>query len=258
MTCTALIVQARMNSSRLLGKVMRRIRGRTIFDYVLARGRAIPSIDVVVCATVDHPDCDPIAAEAKRLGAVVFRGSEYDVLARYLAAAKTVAADTIMRVTSDCPLIDPAVCGAVLRLRARSAVDYACNNMPPSWPHGLDCEAFTFDALCRADNEAREPNERENPTRIMRTRAEWSRVSLLGPGGDWERMRLTLDTAADWSFFVGLIERLDDPDHASLSQVAAVVRDDPQLAAINAGEELHHGICRQAPTAPYTEYLPSL
>jgi spore coat polysaccharide biosynthesis protein SpsF (cytidylyltransferase family) len=247
-----------MNSSRLPGKVMRRIRGRTILDYVLSRSQAIPGIDVVVCATVDHPDCDLVAAEAKRLGAVVFRGSENDVLARYLGAAKAVAAETIMRVTSDCPLIDPAVCGAVLRLRARSGVDYACNNMPPSWPHGLDCEAFTFDALCRADREAQEPIERENLTRIMRTHPDWSRVSLLGPGGDWEQMRLTLDTTADWDFFVGLIGRLDDPDHVSLSEIAGVVRGDSRLAAINAGEELHHGVRRIAPTALYTEYLPSL
>jgi spore coat polysaccharide biosynthesis protein SpsF len=258
MTGTAVIVQARMNSSRLPGKVMRRIRGRTVLDYVITRCVAVPGVDTVVCATVDHPDCDPIAMESKRLGAVVFRGSEDDVMARYLGAAKTVAADTIMRVTSDCPLIDPAVCGAVLRLRAGSGVDYACNNMPPSWPHGLDCEAFTFDALHRADSEAREPIERENLTRIMRTRPGWSRVSLLGPGGDWEHMRLTLDTTADWDFFVGLIERLDDPDHASLPEIAAVVRANPQLAAIVAGQELHHGIRREAPTKPYTKYLPAL
>jgi spore coat polysaccharide biosynthesis protein SpsF (cytidylyltransferase family) len=255
---TALIVQARMGSTRVPGKVMLRIGGRTILDYVLTRCAKVPGVDVVVCATVDHADCDPIAAEAMRLGAVVFRGSEEDVLGRYVGAARSVDATTVMRVTSDCPLIDPGVCGAVLRLRAANNADYACNNMPPSWPHGLDCEAFIMDALVRADAAARAPAEREHLTRIMRTQPDWSRVSLLGPGGEWETMRLTLDTPADLAFFEGLIPRLDDPDNAGLTDIADVLRADRRLHDLLVGQELHHGIRREAPTVVYTEFLPAL
>ncbi len=255
---SAMIVQARMGSTRLAGKVMRRIAGRTILDYVLTRCAAIPGIDTVVCATVDGPDCDPIAEEATRLGVKVFRGSEDDVLARYLGAAEALGADIIMRVTGDCPLVDPAVCGAVLKLHAQKHTDYACNNMPPSWPHGLDCEVFTIAALRRADSEAREPIERENPTRIMRTTAGWSRVSLLGPGGDWENLRLTLDTDADWAFFNGLIPRLTDPDRTSMAEIAAVLRANPQLTELLEGQQLHHGVRREAPTVSYQDFLPAL
>ncbi len=258
MSRAAVIVQARMSSTRLPGKVMRRIGGRTILDYVLTRCAAIAGADVVVCATVDAPDCDPIAGEAARLGAIVFRGSESDVLRRYLGAAEAVGADIVLRVTSDCPLIDPAVCGAVLRLRSERGVDYACNNMPPSWPHGLDCEAFTLAALRRADAEARVPLDREHPTRIMRAGEGWSRVSLLGPGGQWGTMRLTLDTPQDLALFEALIPRLADPDRASLAEIGSVLGADPNLAAIVAGHELHHGVRRQAPTVPYTALLPSL
>jgi spore coat polysaccharide biosynthesis protein SpsF (cytidylyltransferase family) len=237
---------------------MRRISGRTVLDYVLTRCAAVPGADVVVCATVDHPDCDPIVAEAERLGAAVFRGSENDVLSRYLGAAEAVGADTIMRVTSDCPLIDPAVCGAVLRLRAARGVDYGCNNMPPSWPHGLDCEAFTLTALRQVADDVREPIEREMLTRLMRTRPNYSRVSLLGPGGGWADMRLTLDTPADWAFFEALIPRLRDPDRTGLAEIAAVLSANPAVAALVAGQELHHGIRREASTVSYREYLPAL
>jgi spore coat polysaccharide biosynthesis protein SpsF len=255
---TALIVQARLNSSRLPGKVMLRIAGRTMLDYVLARCALVPGVDDLVCATVNDPSCDPIAAEAARLGVNVFRGDEYDVIARYRGAAEAVGADVVMRVTSDCPLIDPAVCGAVLRLRAEHGVDYACNNMPPSWPHGLDCEAFTLDALRRADAQVTELAEREYPTRPMRTLPEWSRVSLLGPGGELADLRLTLDTPADFALFEALLPRLRNADTAPVAEIADVLRQNPALAGLVAGQEVHHGLRRQAPTVSYTNYLPAL
>jgi spore coat polysaccharide biosynthesis protein SpsF (cytidylyltransferase family) len=258
MGLTAVIVQARMNSLRMPAKVMRRIGGRTILDYVLARCARIPDVDALVCATVNDRSCDPIAAEAVRVGVNVFRGDEYDVIARYRGAAEAVGADVVMRVTSDCPLIDPAVCGAVLRLRAECGVDYACNNMPPSWPHGLDCEAFTIDALRRADTLVTELAEREYPTRPMRTLPGWSRVSLLGPGGELAELRLTLDTPPDFALFEALLPRLRNADTATLAEIADVLRQNPALVALVAGQEVHHGLRRQAPTVSYTNYLPAL
>ena len=105
---------------------------------------------------------------------------------------------------------------------------------------------------------AHEPIERENPTRVMRTKEGWSRVSLLGPGGHWDGMRLTLDTQADWAFFNALIPRLRDPDRASLSEINAVLCANPEIASLVAGEQLHHGIRREAPTKSYRDFLPAL
>ena len=128
------IIQARMGSTRLPGKVLMDLAGRTVLNHVLRRCSAIPGIAAVVCATTVKPEDDPVAAEASRLGIAVYRGDETDVLGRYLEAARSVDAEVVLRVTADCPLIDPAVCRAVLDLREREHADYAANNMPPSWP----------------------------------------------------------------------------------------------------------------------------
>src|SRR5205823_6192631 len=107
------IVQARMRSSRLPGKVMQELAGRTALHHVLERCREISGADIVVCAVPDEPASAPLAAVAAQCGAKVFCGSESDVLDRYFAAARECRADIVMRITSDCPLIDPQICGQV-------------------------------------------------------------------------------------------------------------------------------------------------
>ena len=121
---TAVVVQARMNSTRLPGKVLLKLAGRTVLSHVLARCDAIGNSDVVCCAVSDCKESDPVAAEAERCGAVVVRGSESDVLGRYRQAAEEVRAKVVMRVTSDCPLVDPEICSRVLELRAKEEADY--------------------------------------------------------------------------------------------------------------------------------------
>jgi spore coat polysaccharide biosynthesis protein SpsF len=198
---TAIIVQARLGSSRLRGKVLKPLAESTVLAEVLRRCRAIPGADLVVCAVPEGEKDDPVAEEAQRCGAVVTRGSESDVLDRYLQASRAVGADVVMRVTSDCPLIDPEVCGAVLDLRAREHADYACNNLPPSFPHGLDCEAFTRDALEWAWREGIAPEDREHVTPWLRRAPAIRRAALAGPGGDLIHLRWTLDFPEDYDFF---------------------------------------------------------
>ena len=234
---TAVIVQARMRSTRLPGKVLMNLAGHTVLSHVLARCAAIASADVVCCAIPDGGECDPIAAEAERCGAVVVRGSESDVLGRYRQAAQAVGVQVIMRVTSDCPLIDPEVCAKVLALRARENADYACNNMPPSFPHGLDCEAFTRTWLERAAREAHLPSEREHVTPFMRNHPEARKVNLTCPEPGVAGHRWTLDTPVDLTFFEALFARLpNDPTTWSWRVPLAIVAADPELAGINAGD----------------------
>ncbi len=242
---TVLIIQARMSSSRLPGKVLNRLGDRTVLGHVLSRALVVPGVDAVCCATVDTPDCNPVVEEAERYGVEVFRGSEKDVLDRYHKAALALGADVVMRITSDCPVIDPAVCGEVLALRRAHAADYATNNMPPSWPHGLDCEVFTFDWLDRAAREAVKPSEREHVSPFIRTHPDATRVNLSGPGQPYDTYRWTLDTPRDMEFFEALVDAA--PDNVlplAWRDIAAIVAQYPELVAINAGQDRFEGLRR--------------
>ena len=237
----AVIVQARLGSTRLPGKVLKRLGEATVLEHVVTRCRAILGADVVCCAIPDSPENDPVAAEAARCGAEVFRGSEDDVLARYEGAARRISAEVVMRVTSDCPMIDPTVCGAVLKLLTDGDADYACNNMPPSWPHGLDCEAMRYEWLARAADEATSKAEREHVTPFIRNHPEARKANLEGPGGVDHRW--TLDNARDWDFLEQIWRRLPDGAAAWDYRVAlAIVDSDPELAAINAGQDRLEGL----------------
>ena len=229
----AVIVQARFASTRLPGKVLRPLGGRTPLASVLSRCARIPGIDVVVCALPDDRASDPVAEAARFYGARIFRGSESDVLDRYFQAARSVGARTVMRVTSDCPLIDPGLCGEVLRLIAYGA-DYACNNLPPLWPHGLDCEAFDFAHLARAAAEAHLPYDREHVTPWLRRNKALRRVNLDGPGGALARQRWTLDHPEDLAFFQALWCILGDhAERASTDEILAALDRHPEIAALN-------------------------
>jgi spore coat polysaccharide biosynthesis protein SpsF (cytidylyltransferase family) len=234
MTRTVCIIQARMGSTRLRGKVLEYMGGAPVLAHVIRRCEAIPVVDDVVCATVPGQDGDEIAEIAEKLGAAVFRGPEQDVLARYHGAAHASAADVVLRVTSDCPLIDPEICAAVLKLRADEDADYAANNMPPSWPHGLDCEAFTIDALDQAADAAVEPYDREHVTPWIRRNEAFRRVNLAGPGGALAVQRWTLDFPEDLVFLRAIVELL--PPNSTLvswRDIAKIVDRHPDLALIN-------------------------
>lgn len=231
---TACIIQARVGSTRLPGKVLEKLGRATVLEHVLRRCQAIPGVDEVVCATVEGPDGDAVAALARELGVTVYRGSEKDVLARYHGAAHAVNADIVMRVTSDCPLIDPDVCAAVLKLRREAQADYAANNMPPSWPHGLDCEAFTIDALDEAIATATAAEDHEHVTPWIRRNRAYHRINLAGPGGELTGLRWTLDYPEDLAFLRALYERLPEGSAGQSWHVAAdILSREPELALIN-------------------------
>lgn len=247
------IVQARMTSTRLPGKVLMNLDGTTVLAHVLRRCAAIPGIDTVCCAVPEGAAHDAVAREAEAAGAWVFRGSEDDVLDRYWRAAQALKADVVMRITSDCPLVDPEMCGRVLALVTEGGAEYACNNMPASWPHGLDCEAFTFTVLDRAAREACEPYQREHVTPWLRSNPAIAKANLLGPG-DWAaEQRWTVDFPEDMAFFRALFGAL--PPRTALPTTTEIleflwVRSD--IAAINAQ---HHNVSRP-PVPPKTQETP--
>ena len=228
------VVQARLGSSRLPGKVLADLAGKTVLEHVLERCRAIQGASEVCCAVpVGHLD-DHVAVEAARCGVSVIRGSEADVLDRYYQAAIYCGADIVMRVTSDCPVIDPYVAAEVLRIITSGKAEYACNNMPRTWPHGLDCEAFAFEWLEKASREASHPDEREHVTPFIRNHPAVRKANLECPERELSAHRWTLDTAEDLQFLRALFARFPDtPDSFSYRVPLGVLEREPNLALLN-------------------------
>lgn len=234
MARTAVIAQARMGSSRLPGKVLKQLGDRTVLAHVIWRAQAIQGADDVCIATSDLVEDDVIAAEAERCGAAVYRGDETDVLARYIGAARMLQAQTIMRITCDCPLIDPAVCRQVLGLLSRANVDYASNIGEAQWPHGLDCEAFSIELLERAGLEGIAADEREHVTLWMRRNQSVRKAELEGPGAPASQQRWTLDYAEDMELLRVLVRHLPPPPATpGWREVLDVILAYPDLVQIN-------------------------
>jgi glutamate-1-semialdehyde 2,1-aminomutase/spore coat polysaccharide biosynthesis protein SpsF len=165
---TVAIIQARMGSTRLPDKVLADLAGKPVLAWVVRAARATLGVDDIWVATSTAAGDDAIAAWCRANGTSFHRGSESDVLDRYAGAAKSSDADVVIRLTADCPLLDPAVIGQTVRLRAMTGADYASNIDPPTWPDGLDCEVVTAAALRAAAAEATRPSDREHVTPFIR------------------------------------------------------------------------------------------
>ena len=232
-----IISQARMGSSRLPGKVLRVAAGRTLLEHHLARLQRCTEAQEIVVATSTQPADDAIVALCDRLGVASHRGSESDVLSRYSEAARRFSADVVVRVTSDCPLIDPAVVDDVIRHYRGSSpsFDYVSNvGEPRSFPRGLDTEVFSSGCLYAAEREATDPLDREHVTRFIRSRPDRFRCGEVRCAVDLSAHRWTVDTAEDFD----LVSRLlGDGGCAappySLEQVLANLRRHPEWMAIN-------------------------
>ena len=160
------IVQARMGSTRLPGKVLKEVVGLSLIGHLIERLSRAPSISMVVLALPESHVNDDLAREAERFGAKVSRGSELDVLDRYAKTAQEYPALSYLRVTGDCPLVDPDLVEAVVALYAEKSLDYACTGL--SFPDGLDLEMFSSELLNEAAENARDPFEREHVTPYMK------------------------------------------------------------------------------------------
>lgn len=185
-----------MTSTRLPGKVMLPLAGEPVIRHVLRRCLRIPGIDTVICAVPDSPASLPITEEAMSLGVSVCLGPEDDVLTRYWMAAQ--GASVVMRVTADCPLIDPDMCAHVLAPVVAGEADYCSNVLPRSFPKGLDCEAFTFAVLERTHREAKGQYDREHVTAHMQRAPHWRRRNI-GQDADESALNYCIDTPADYA-----------------------------------------------------------
>jgi spore coat polysaccharide biosynthesis protein SpsF len=230
---TIAIIQARMGSTRLPGKVLRELGGETVLARVIIRVRRMRMIDELVIATTTERADDPIVETADRRGALVFRGGEEDVLDRYYQAACSFKADFIVRITADCPLIDPEVSDHAVQQFLSVRPDYASNVLERTYPRGLDTEVLTMSALERAWREASEPYHRAHVTPyIYRNPEKFQLLSVTGEA-DHSQQRWTLDTPEDLEFLQAVYARLGGQEDFGWRDVLNLVKREPALSEIN-------------------------
>lgn len=231
----AVIVQARMGSHHVKGKILEDLGGRSAILRCLDRCARIPSAGLVVAAIPDSETDDELAEEILDSGHMLVRGSEADLVDRYAKAAHEADCDVVVRVNGDSPFIDPDVCERVIALYRDSGADYAANTMPAAFPDGLDCEVFSSVLLGRAWVEAVSPDDREDVTLWMRRAEGLKTANLTGPGGGVARLRWTVDFAEDFDFCAAIYAELGEhAARAGASELVALCMRRPDLVAINA------------------------
>jgi len=233
MTRTVAIIQARTGSTRLPGKVLEPLLGAPLLARVVERTRRARTVDEVVVATTRLAADDAIEALAQASGWAIVRGSETDLLDRYLAAARAHAAEVVVRITSDCPLIDPALVDDVVRARAASGADYAGNSLAPrTYPRGLEVEAMTRETLERAGAEDTDPAWREHATPYIYRHPELFRLARVASPEDLSDHRWCVDTPADLDLVRRIYGALGN-DRFGWREALDVVRAHPDWARIN-------------------------
>ena len=233
------IIQARMGSSRLPGKVLRDIHGKPMLAWVVERTRKASCVSEVMVATTSDPSDDLIEQVCRQMSIPCFRGNIYDVLDRYYQAARDVQADVVVRITADCPLIDAGLINAVVKRFLEEKVDFAANRLPPpyhrTYPIGLDVEVVSFQALQRAWQEAKEKHEREHVLPYLYESPGRFKTLTVDHETDLGSYRWTVDTFEDLEFIQRLFTLLPDPENFTWLDVLKIVKENPQLSEINAG-----------------------
>ncbi|WP_075281304.1 cytidylyltransferase domain-containing protein [Roseibium aggregatum] len=235
MTVADAIIQARTCSTRLPGKVMLEIEGKSVLSHVCERVSRARSIKRVILALPDTPEDDALAAHARSLTDYVYRGSETDVLDRYYQAARRFGSTEIFRITSDCPLIDPEIVDNLHQSFQRARPDYMSNMIMPGLPRGLDAELFEFRSLERAWQEARQPHEREHVTPYIYQNPDLFDIKAHEEPIDRTNWRWTLDTDADFAFITAVYEALYKPGQQfGFADIESLLLQRPDLVEINA------------------------
>jgi glutamate-1-semialdehyde 2,1-aminomutase len=226
------IVQARMGSTRLPNKVMKQIGGTPLIELLLTRMSQSKEIDQIVLATSTDGRNSPLVEHVQRLGYACVRGSESDVLDRYLVAARHSDADVVVRITGDCPLIDPELVDELIREFKKTGVEYISNTYPASYPDGLDTEVFSLEALERAARETNEPYDHEHVTPYLR-RPGLFRQGAMVHTSDLSGLRWTVDEPADFAVISNIFSHFAPDIHFKWTEVLALQGGSPEMFAAN-------------------------
>ncbi len=229
------IIQAHMGSLRLPGKVLLDLEGKPVLERVVERTQRCRLIDRVVVATSTR-DCDQVLVDfCKKINVGCFCGDHDDVLSRFAETARAYPAKFYVRITSDCPLLEPSVSDQIIGafLKKQPGVDYASNKIPQSFPRGLDTEIFTHEALEKANSQAREVYQRRHVTPYLYEHSELFRLLSITSDTDRADWRWTLDTREDLEFIRKVYAYFKGRSYFSWNDVLALLEKQPQLKEIN-------------------------
>lgn len=232
------ITQVRYSSSRLPGKVLKKFGNTTFLDVFLKRLKRIKGIDGVICAVAKEDHIDDILNIAKKNQCKIYIGSKENVLYRMLNAGKKYNADILLRVTSDCPLIDPEICNKVINKLIKNNYDYVSNNLSPSFPHGLDCEAFYLSSLEKSKIEFKKTKNKmikEHVTYFLKRNSNFKKYNLKSSILLNRYERWTLDNALDLKFFGEISKYLSQEKLVSIGwqELLELINKNPSLQKIN-------------------------
>lgn len=234
---TVCVIQARIGSTRLPGKVLKKICGKTILEHDIDRLKRVKNIDEIVIATTTLEKDNVIVKEAKRLGIKYFRESEENVLSRYYYAAKENNAEVIVRVTSDCPLIDSEITESIIQYYVdnSSKYDYVSNTIKRTYPRGLDTEVFSINALKKAFNEATLDSNKEHVTPYIWSNPNIFRLGYFINNVDYSDLRWTLDTKEDFELINRIYGYLyeEKGNDFNMNEILDLYKKHPELKKIN-------------------------
>jgi len=229
---TVAIIQARMGSTRFPNKVMQRINDIPMIELLIKRLSKSKQIDQIVLATSEDKLNNPLVDHIRKMGYKVYQGNENDVLDRYYQAVADDQPDIVVRITGDCPLIDPVVVDEVIEVFKKSNCDYACNTNPPTYPDGLDTEVFSFDALAVAWKEAKLKYEREHVTPYIRESGRF-KVLNIPFSQDHSSERWTVDEPEDFEVIKAVFDYFHPRTDFSWIEVLQLSKDKPELFQAN-------------------------
>jgi len=239
------IIQARTDSTRLPNKMLKDIQGKPLILHVIQRAQHAKLLNSIVLATTTRAVDTPLANLVHAQGIPVYRGECDDVLDRYYQAATQFHADVIVRITGDCPLIDPRVIDQIVQVFLQHHYDYVTNTLQPTYPDGLDVEVFSYQALTKAWKEATFASEREHVTTYLRNHPEkFTQYDVKNPV-DLSKYRWTVDNQEDLEFVREIYSRLYPKEKIFyMEDILTLLQQHPELQEINAGIQRNEGYLR--------------
>jgi len=236
-----LMIQARVESNRLPGKVLKTIEGKPMIWHVINRVKKIPNIQQIVLITTEKKEDEELEKIAKAHEILFFRGDENDVLNRHYQCAITFKAEHIIRITGDCPLIDPTIIQSILEFYLENDYDYVSNTIKPTFPDGLDTEIFSFKILRNCNEKATLPSEREHVTPYITKNSEKFKIFNYENKKNLAFLRWTVDEESDLLFVRKIYEKMKPNNIFTTQQILNLINEFPELSQINKGIKRNEG-----------------